>query len=78
MNKLLSLMHDTSGQTNRIRLRAEEFYNEIKKVNPDFLNQKLTKNENLTIDFFLIDIKNSVERLEKTLDAFYLANKETP
>jgi ABC-type multidrug transport system ATPase subunit len=76
MKKLLGLMHDTSGKTNRIKLRVQEFTDEIKRTNPEFLNKKLTNNENLTIAFYLRDIKNQAENLDKVLDNFYLENKD--
>ena len=69
-------MHDTSGKTNRIKLRVQEFTDEIKRTNPEFLNKKLMNNENLTIEFYLRDIQNQAENLDKVLDNFYLENKD--
>lgn len=72
---LLALMHDTSGKTNRIKLRVKEFMKEIESHAPELLKRKVTGNDGLPMSFYLEDIKNMAERLDEVLDKFYVHNK---
>ncbi len=75
MKKNLALMHDTSGKTNRIKLRVDEMVDFLAKNFPQVLETPLPENLNLTGAFFLRDIKNQAIALDKVLDEFYIANK---